>query len=165
MVVSAGGLDTTSEFVSDVGFNSSVSGLSFSNPKAGSVPGTGLTPDGAVNAPSVAFNAALPPLSDFSVLLSFDTANNATHHRLQGGEWFAEQITISSGTIMPASFLVKNGDGVYGAAHVQGIGPSANKSGKITTDTFTEVPEPSHFALAAGLGLLGFTIWRRSLRR
>ncbi|MDO8348893.1 MAG: hypothetical protein Q7T30_01565 [Planctomycetota bacterium] len=68
--------------------------------------------------------------------------------------------TILSGGSLSGTFsgLADNATFMAGAQQYQ-----INYSG--TSATLTAVPEPQHFAAAVGLGLLGFTMWRRQQKR
>lgn len=108
---------------------------------------------------------------DFDIQLSYQIS--AGPGRFTGGEWVAYSITSTGASVKAADFTAL-ADGPGGnpdllvAAHVQGIGANGNDSGWITghligpTPTPFDVPEPHHYALLAGLGLVAFAAVRRT---
>jgi len=184
MVVSAKGLSSSKEFVSEIAFNfnpdsvfkstptkkdkeiHNLTPFTFSDLKSGKT-GGGLTPDGVVAAPAFSQGQNLKPeglgnsLGTWDFAVAFGTSDGESgKNRLDAGEWFACKVTWNgAGTLPLDDFFVKNDKGNYAAAHIQGIPSREDEmtSGKI----LSAVPEPGEYSAVAAMGLAGFAVWRR----
>lgn len=74
----------------------------------------------------------------------------------------ATVFTILSGSSVTGSFDIAD-DSIFTASGAAAQQFQINYTG--SSVTLTAVPEPQFYAVAAGLGLLGFTAWRRSQKR
>jgi hypothetical protein len=148
LTMDASGL-TGSEFVDDWFFNitdESLLGFLTFNYQGGSSSGP------AANTIGQSADSFGEPAKEFDILFDFEQSNNPSLDRFGAGEVVVYQIL---GTGLTADmFLALNeaGKGPFNsAAHVQGIGPTGDDSGKIG---FVPIPG-SVLLLAPGLVLLG----------
>ena len=79
-------------------------------------------------------------------------------NRLDAGEWFAGERSWTGSSSLPLNNLrIRNDARDYLGGHIQGIPGTGDTSSKIVS----VLPEPSEYGAMAGLGLVGFAIWRR----
>jgi hypothetical protein len=160
--LTAPGLSST-EFISDWNFNSTLSGTEVSALSITEVTKSGIGTIGVdVNPP---ITGSLQGLG-FDFGTSYPTANNSPNLRFQGGDYVTFLIDHPSINLTLAHFSATTADGWYSAAHIQNLndgGGSVKIGTKGFRDTTAVVPEPSTY-VAGGLALLPLLFGIRSLR-